>query len=106
MLTKTEAKREGKRAGEAAASWFDPGDRRNARRLLEMLDDGDPRLDEYLPRSPDLSGEYAGESMNEILDIDDDDDDDDVDEIAQIWEDAASTAFMRSIEKQIRSAAR
>lgn len=105
MLNESEARRAGKAAGKAAASWFDPGDERQARRLLTMLEDGDPRLDEHLPRRPDLSGEWAGESMNETLDVEDDDDPDDVDEIASVWQEAADEAFDQEIERALIFAA-
>lgn len=105
MLSKAEAKRDGARAGKAAASWMDPGDERSARRLAKMIDDGDPAIDQYLPRRPDLSGEYAGESMNEILDVQDGDDPDAVDEIADIWQEAADEAFDAEVGRIIMFAA-
>lgn len=94
MLSKAEAKKAGKRAGHAAATWFTPDDR-----TLEMFDDGDPELDDYLPRRPDLSGEHAGESINEILAVEADDDPDDVDEIANVWQEAADEAFDAEIAR-------
>lgn len=102
MLNEREAKRAGAQAGKSAASWLEIGSKRDAERLLEMLDDGDPELDDYLPRRPDLSGEWAGESINEILQVDDDDDDEDIDRIADIWQEAADEAFDKEIERQIR----
>lgn len=99
MLNKREAKQEGARAGKAAASYAEISDD-----LIDMWDDGDPAMDDYLPARPNLSGEWAGESMNEILDISDDDDvdDDDVDEIAEIWEDAANEAYDKEILRMMR----
>lgn len=97
MLTKRDAKKEGARAGHAAATWFEPSDR-----VIEMIEDGDPEADEYMPRRPNLSGEFAGESMNEILGVEADDDPDDVDEIANIWEAAAQQAYDEEINRAIR----
>jgi hypothetical protein len=101
MLNAAEARRDGRLAGKAAATWFDPGDERHARKLLRMLEEDDPMLDEYLPRRPSLSGEWAGESMNEILRIDENDDPDDIDEIADIWQEAADEAFDAEIERAL-----
>lgn len=105
MLNESEARRAGRAAGKAAASWFEPGDERQARKLLTMHEDGDPELDNYLPRRPDLSGEWAGESMNEILDVQDDDDTDDIDAIADAWQEAADEAFDAEIERALLYAA-
>lgn len=108
MLSAAEARRDGRKAGKAAASWLDIRDAAAARRFRRMLDDGDPQLDDYLPRRPDLSGEFAGESLNEVLGVDDgdaeewgDEFDDHVDEIAEIWQEAADEAFDREIERTI-----
>ena len=49
---------EGKRAGKAAASWVELSDVADARRLLQLLDDGDPVGFDGIPHA-DLSGEYA-----------------------------------------------
>jgi hypothetical protein len=42
-----------------AASWIGPMEHRSAREILSLIEAGDPRADEYLPRRPDLSGEFA-----------------------------------------------
>lgn len=97
MLSKREAKAEGTRAGHAAATWFEPSDA-----VIRMLDDGDPQADEYMPRRPDLSGEWAGESMTELLQLDGDEDADDADEIADIWLAAADAAYDKEIARAIR----
>lgn len=51
----------GVEAAKAAASWVTDGntDPENYVRLLKMMDDGDPAADDYLPASPNLSGEWA-----------------------------------------------
>lgn len=51
----------GRDDAQSAASWVadgntDPG---HIRRVLTMLEDGDPAADAYLPAWPDLSGEWA-----------------------------------------------
>lgn len=44
-----------------AASWVADGnvDPEHVRRVLEMLEDGDPAVEQYLPARPDLSGQWA-----------------------------------------------
>jgi hypothetical protein len=56
-----EARKLGTEAAEAAASWTVDGnsDRQERARVLAMLRDGDPDAYDYLPREPNLSGEYA-----------------------------------------------
>lgn len=51
----------GVEAAEAAASWTVDGNSDPAviARLLELMDAGDPAVDDYLPARPDLSGEWA-----------------------------------------------
>src|SRR4051812_4422124 len=56
-----EATQLGRDAGLAAASWIIDG---NTKRefipaVLALMDDGDPRADEYLPAMPNLSGEWS-----------------------------------------------
>jgi hypothetical protein len=56
-----EAYRLGVQAAEAAASWAADGNTTDdhRRRVLAMLEDGDPMADDYLPARPNLSGEWA-----------------------------------------------
>lgn len=56
-----EAARElGREAGVAAGSWAADGkSTEDARRVLTMMEDGDPRASDYLPVEPNLSGEWA-----------------------------------------------
>ena len=52
----------GKEAAESAASWaIEVGrcDQYLAQTVLDLIDAGDPRVDEYLPARPNLSGEWA-----------------------------------------------
>ena len=45
-----------------AASWILEGNAPiDYHALLALIVDGDPRVDDYLPRRPNLSGEYAGD---------------------------------------------
>jgi hypothetical protein len=56
-----EARERGADAAKAAASWVTDGnsDIDERRRVLAMMRNGDPAADDYLPREPDLSGEFA-----------------------------------------------
>jgi hypothetical protein len=51
----------GAEAGRAAGSWAADGntDAETARKVLALIEDGDPAAWDYLPRQPDLSGEFA-----------------------------------------------
>ena len=57
----SEAYTRGKEAAEAAATWVVDGNtsEEHIRRVITMLDDGDPEAYDYLPNSPNLSGEWA-----------------------------------------------
>jgi len=46
-----------------AASWIVDGNTKTEfiPAVLEMIDNGDPAAEQYLPREPNLSGEYADE---------------------------------------------
>lgn len=56
-----DAKELGEEHAKAAAGWIVDGntDLASAERLLGMLRDGDPAAEQYLPKQPNLSGEYA-----------------------------------------------
>lgn len=60
----TEAYGMGVRAARAAASWTADGNTNpeHARRVLRMLDQGDPEADDHLPAEPNLSGEWADDT--------------------------------------------
>lgn len=61
------------RAFKNAASWATDGDGNqeealeHARAVVRMLDDGDPQAYDYLPRQPDLSGEFADDPTPDRL---------------------------------------
>jgi hypothetical protein len=56
-----EAYRLGVDAAESAASWTVDGNTsaEHVRRVIAMLEDGDPMANDYLPACPNLSGEWA-----------------------------------------------
>lgn len=56
-----DAREMGERHALSAASWVTDGNhpREHYVRLLRMMDEGDPALDDYLPARPNLSGEWA-----------------------------------------------
>src|SRR5262245_12994488 len=59
--TIAEARELGAEHARNAAAWVADGntDTEQIRKVLAMLDAGDPEADDYLPRRPDLSGEWA-----------------------------------------------
>ena len=110
-----EAQDRGADAGEAAASGVldfgrMPGGRTAeiayARKLTQMLEDGDPRLDEYIQEPAWLSGEWAGESIGELLgDLIEDAGSfeyDIEDEIMEAYEEAASDTFWESVQEELQ----
>jgi hypothetical protein len=106
MIGKREAKQRGQRAGAAAASWVFDGNTTDETyaRVARMILDGDPELYDVVHEPEWLSGEHAGESMNELLDLTGRErNQDKIDEIAQIYELAANDAFWRIVEKEIPS---
>lgn len=58
---KDAARKLGEEHARNAASWVVDGnsDRAERARVLAMMRDGDPAADQFLPRQPDLSGEFA-----------------------------------------------
>ena len=107
LMSKAEAKKAGKRAGLAAASWKFDGNTTKAtyEYFLKGLADGDPEvLDAYMPPSW-LSGEFAGESMNELIGAPDTPAQEArVDDVAQAYEDAAEGAYWHELERMARYA--
>ncbi len=96
-------------AGRAAASWVTNGNTTPAtyRRILQGIEDGDPEVfDAY--RTPDLSGEYAGDPTpatlaDELgLTADEDDDGSLITECCDAYCDAASQAFWDELERVCR----
>jgi len=104
-----QAKRDGRDAGTAAASWCFDGNTtpETYAAFMQGLEDGDPAvMDQF--NIPNLSGEYAGDPTPQTL-ADDYGLDGDRDpngfilsEVCQIWEDAASEAFWAELERVAR----
>jgi hypothetical protein len=106
----------GVRAAIAAASWVIDGNtpQDHIARMVAWLDDGDPRADDFLPRFPDLSGEWAdgrtptslyaditGETApeggaSELFER--------MDGIADAWEAGVSDTFRPECERVLRGA--
>lgn len=105
MLTKREAIKAGKRRGENAAAWMFDGNTTDEtyRAFLKGWMDGDPEvLDRYAPPSW-LSGEWAGESIVELLgECENQRDVDRLADVTQAYEDAADTAYWRELERVAR----
>lgn len=113
------AGRNGRRAGEQAAGWWEQdalgGRNTNSQRviaghatkLLAMWDDGDPRADEFLGVPPNLSGEWAdGPSPLSVLaDVDWDPEDEGADDICAAWADGASQGYYDAVTRYLRQAA-
>jgi len=99
MLTYDEVTKLAGNMGRSAATWVSPNDKEEAERILRGLNDCDPEvLDALGPRSW-LSGEWAGESMTELLALTGDEDPDDVDHMASRLEDVADHAYWAEIER-------
>jgi len=109
MMTKREATKAGRLAGEAAASWMFDGNTTDEtyRAFLKGWEEGDPMaMDAYAPPSW-LSGEWAGESMTEILgECYGKRDEERQDDVAQTYEEAADTAYWRTLERDAQRALR
>lgn len=93
-----EAKKLGRERGEAAASWvFDGNTNRATYELaLKGIEDGDPEILDLISPPNWLSGEYAGESISELLG------DDVTDAQMTAYEEAADMAFWRMVERDAR----
>jgi len=103
----------GEDAARTAASWTVDGnsDVAERARVLEMLRAGDPAADNYLPRMPDLSGEYAdgatpasllGDVVGEDADgFSDDDMSDVLDAISTAWENGRDETFTLACEGEL-----
>jgi hypothetical protein len=103
-----EARSMGIDAATNAASWVVDGNTpdEHIRRVLQLMEDGDPRVDEYLPSYPDLSGAFADDYTpltlaRDILDTDDPSPED-IDTLADAWEDGVSETFYATCESILR----
>jgi hypothetical protein len=99
----------------AAASWVVDGNTPpdHIRRVLAMLEDGDPMADDYLPARPNLSGEWAdaptpASLYREIIGNPGDWDPSESEaasEIADAWEAGVSDTFAPECERILRAMA-
>lgn len=103
-----EARSLGEAAGKAAASWVTDGNSDVAERgrVLAMMRAGDPAADDYLPRRPDLSGEFAGDPTPQSLfrditgrDATTDADSDLMGRLADAWENGVADVFAPECER-------
>lgn len=101
-----EAYEMGRDAGRAAATWSCDGnsDINERRRVLAMLNDGDPEAYDYLPNTPNLSGEWADDPTPNSLAYDlgySAGDEDVISQIAEEWERGVSETFMTACEREL-----
>lgn len=102
-----EARERGRDAGETAATWVSADSEEGARRLLQLMRDGDPLIDSYIQAPRWLSGEWAGESVDDILgDLleelhEEPDGEDAEDDLLNAYEEAANTAFWENAELEL-----
>ncbi len=104
MLTKREAVKAGREAGKSAASWKFDGNTsdKTYRAYLEARDEGGMILNAFEPPSW-LSGEWAGESMNELLgECENARDEERQDDVASAYEDAAERAYWAELDRTAR----
>lgn len=93
-----QARELGRQAGRDAGSWAADGNTsaEHIRKVLAMLDVGDPAADEFLPRTPNLSGEYADDVTAHSLAselLGNDQTPEDRDAISDAWEDGVRETF-------------
>lgn len=102
LMTKRDAIRAGRERGRNAASWMFDGNTTDAtyRAFLAGWEEGDPEImNRYQPPSW-LSGEWAGESISELLgDAETQRDLDRLEDVEQAYSDAADVAYWRELER-------
>lgn len=105
LITKRTAQQEGRERGRNAASWMFDGNttEETYRRFLQGYDEGDPAvMDAYAPPSW-LSGEWAGESISELLgDCENARDEERLDGVMEAYESAAEEAYWRELVRTAR----
>ncbi len=105
-----EARLQGREAAERAGSWAADGntDAGAARRVIELSEAGDD-IDDYLPRRPDLSGEWADAptplSLARELTGEEDPEPELMDAIAEAWDEGVSERFEAACLEEIARAA-
>jgi hypothetical protein len=104
----TEAKERGQSDARAAASWATDGNTSagHVRRLLTMLEEGDPAADGMLPVSPNLSGEWADDltpqRLAEEVTTLDEPSEEIVDTLSSAYEAGVSETFESAVEAELR----
>ena len=103
MMTKREARKAGRERGLAAASWVFDGNTTDTayRAVLQGIIDGDPAVLDQVSAPDWLSGEWAGESITELLGESSGNDERD-DEVADVYVEAAETAYWNTVERTAR----
>lgn len=96
----------GQQAAATAASWAADGNttQEHIRRVLAMIEEGDPAAEQLLPRRPDLSGEYADAPTPTSVARDivgEDASPDVVDVIAAAWAEGVSDTFQGACEAEL-----
>ena len=99
MLTYDEVTKRASDMGTRAATWVSPNDKQEAERILQGLNDCDPEILDALSPPSWLSGEWAGESMAELLALTGDENADDIDDMASHFEEVADSAYWSEIER-------
>lgn len=101
-----EAKRLGRDAGEAAASWCIDGNTTDETKakILKGYEDGDPEVMDMF-RLPDLSGEWADGPTPRSLaeDIGIEEDDERLDDACSAWEEAVSDGFWNELIRSCKA---
>lgn len=100
-----EAHELGRDAARTAATWTMPNnaDEHHALRVLAMLEDGDPVVDDYLPAYPTLSGgDPTPLSLARDITGLEDVDPDTIDAIAEAWQGGVSDEFYAACESELR----
>jgi hypothetical protein len=105
----SEAQSRGGSDARGAATWTVDGNTgwAHARKVLTMIQDGDPAVDDCLPRRPDLSGEFADELTpdrlaEEVTGQDAGDIEDElVDRLATAYEYGVSETFEHAVEREL-----
>jgi hypothetical protein len=91
-----------------AASWVVDGnsDVRMARKLLQMMREGDPAADDYFPARPNLSGEWADSltprALCEAIGVETDDGDE-ISALCDAYEAGVDESFEDAIEQELRT---
>jgi hypothetical protein len=99
MLTYDEVTKLAGNMGRSAATWVSPNDKQEAGRILQGLNDGDPKILDVLSPPNWLSGEWAGESMTELLSLDGYENLDDINDMLGHFEEVADSAYWSEVER-------